>query len=155
MKVINYILALLGFLFLNFSGLAAGSLWTDPGVNSVWYDTIQKAPWTPPGFIFGLAWTTIMVCFSFFMTKLYFRKESKYNNILMVSWLFNILWNPLFFTIHWLWLSVVVITTLTFIIGKLLHDVRKEGGYGWLLILPYFVWLNIAVSLNLFVALMN
>jgi tryptophan-rich sensory protein len=143
------------FLVLNFTGLAMGSLWTDPGVNSDWYDMIVKAPWTPPGYVFGIAWTSIMVFLSFFMVNLYERGDSKYNRLLLLSWVLNIAWNPLFFGLKWVWISSVVILSLTALLGFLIHKSRKEYKSMWVLLLPYFIWLNIASSLNLFVAIMN
>jgi tryptophan-rich sensory protein len=154
-KHLNYILTIIGFTLLNFTGLALGSLWTDSGVNSDWYTNIIKAPWTPPGFVFGLAWTTIMIFFSVFMANLYERRDSKYTQLLFISWILNISWNPLFFTLNWVWLSSVVILLLTILLGYLIHQSRKEYKWMWLLLVPYFLWLNIATSLNLFVAIMN
>ncbi len=154
-KIINYSLVLLFFLLVNFSGLALGSLWTDPGVNSEWYQNIIKAPWTPPGFVFGLSWTLIMICFSIFMTNLCERNDGSYNPIILFSWFLNIIWNPLFFYLHWTWISAGVIILLTLVIGFLIHENRKQYKYLWLLLLPYFIWLNIATSLNLFTALVN
>jgi translocator protein len=154
-KHLNYILTIIGFTLLNFTGLALGSLWTDSGVNSDWYTNIIKAPWTPPGFVFGLAWTTIMIFFSVFMANLYERRDSKYTQLLFISWILNISWNPLFFTLNWVWLSSVVIVLLTILLGYLIHQSRKEYKWMWLLLVPYFLWLNIATSLNLFVAIMN
>lgn len=154
-KIINYSLSLLFFILLNFTGLAIGALWTEPGVTSEWYQNIIKAPWTPPGFVFGLSWTIIMICLSIFMTNLYERNDGSYNKLLLLSWGLNILWNPLFFHLHLTWISALVITSLTFVIGYLIHQNRKRYKYMWLLLLPYFVWLNIATSLNLFTSIMN
>jgi benzodiazapine receptor len=154
-KIINYSLVLLFFLLVNFSGLALGSLWTDPGVNSEWYQNIIKAPWTPPGFVFGFSWTLIMICFSIFKTNLYEKNDGSYNPIILLSWFLNIIWNPLFFYLHWTWVSACVIILLTLVLGFLIHENRKRYKYQWLLLLPYFIWLNIATSLNLFTALVN
>ena len=154
-KQFDYFFTLLGFLFLNFSGLALGSIWTDPGVSSDWYNSVNQAPWTPPGWVFGFSWTTIMVCFSIYMSNLYFRKEGRYNLIILSSWVLNILWNPLFFHLHFVWLSSIVIILLTAVLGFLIHVSRVDGVKSWWLLLPYFIWLNIATSLNLYVALMN
>jgi benzodiazapine receptor len=55
------------FLVINFAALTLGGLATSSAVNGEWYLSINKAPWTPPGWAFGAAWTTIMVCFSIFM----------------------------------------------------------------------------------------
>jgi tryptophan-rich sensory protein len=154
-KFINYSLVLLFFILVNFSGLALGSLWTDPGVNSEWYQNIIKAPWTPPGFVFGVTWTFIMICFSIFMTNLYERNDGTYNPIILTSWVLNIVWNPLFFYLHWTWVSAIVIILLTVVLGYLIHQNRKRYKYMWLLLLPYFIWLNVATSLNLFTAIVN
>ncbi len=154
-KYIDYSLVLLFFLLTNFTGLAIGSLWTDPGVTSDWYQNIIKAPWTPPGIVFGLSWTLIMICFSIFMTNLYERNDGTFNSIILISWFLNIIWNPLFFYLNWVWISAAVIVTLTVVIGFLIHQTRKKYKYSWILLLPYFIWLNIASSLNLFISLIN
>ena len=43
------------FFVLNFAALALGGLFTGSGVTSDWYTKANQAPWTPPGFVFGLA----------------------------------------------------------------------------------------------------
>jgi benzodiazapine receptor len=154
-KQLDYFFNLLGFLFLNFTGLAIGALWTDPGVISDWYSTIDKAPWTPPGLVFGLSWTTIMICFSVYMTNLFTNKNGRYNWLILLSWTLNILWNPLFFHFNFQWISSIVIILLTLVLGLLTHVSRVDGVRSWWLLLPYFIWLNIATSLNLYVAIMN
>ena len=55
------------FLVINFAALAVGGIFTGKGVVSEWYLSLSKAPWTPPGWVFGAAWTTIMVCFAIYM----------------------------------------------------------------------------------------
>src|SRR5262245_23334145 len=35
-----------------------GRLWTDTATGS-WYDQLDKPPWTPPGALFGIAWTVL------------------------------------------------------------------------------------------------
>ena len=73
----KYFLTLIVFLTLNFGGLVIGQVWTGSGVTSEWYTTINQAPWTPPGFVFGLAWTTIAITFSFLMTSSYLKNSTK------------------------------------------------------------------------------
>jgi tryptophan-rich sensory protein len=51
------------FFILNFAALAVGGLFTGSGVSSEWYQNLDKAPWTPPGWVFGAAWPFIMICF--------------------------------------------------------------------------------------------
>ena len=62
----KYITTLIVFLTINFGGLAIGQVWTGDGVTSNWYTSLNQAPWTPPGWVFGLAWTTIAITFSIY-----------------------------------------------------------------------------------------
>ena len=55
------------FFALNFGALALGGIFTSKGVSSDWYIGISNAHWTPLGWVFGAAWTTIMIYFSIYM----------------------------------------------------------------------------------------
>jgi len=145
------------FLILNFAGLAIGSLFTSNGVGSEWYSNLNKAPWTPPGWVFGAAWTTIMICFSFYMADLW---QSSFNKTLLtrlfiLSWILNVLWNPVFFKFHQPYPGLLVIVCLTFLIGYFLIHYFPQTKFKSLLVLPYFIWLLIATSLNAYICLMN
>ena len=87
------------FLFLNFLGLAIGTSFTGNGVSSVWYQNLAKAPWTPPGWVFGAAWSSIMICFAIFMAYLTFKNSSpkKVYVLYVIQWVLNVAWNPAFF----------------------------------------------------------
>ena len=65
------LLLFLMFSVINFGGLAFGSWLMDNGPLSDWYTNLNQAPWTPPGWIFGVAWTIIMLCFSVYLSKLF------------------------------------------------------------------------------------
>ena len=73
----KYIITLIGFLIINFGGLAIGQVWTGDGVTSEWYTSLNQAPWTPPGWVFGLAWTSIAITFSLLMTSSYLNNNIK------------------------------------------------------------------------------
>ena len=40
------------------------------GASSNWYENLNKAPWTPKGWVFGFAWTFLMTCFAIYLAKL-------------------------------------------------------------------------------------
>ena len=52
------------FAFTNFSALFLGSLLMGQGASSSWYIKLNRAYWEPEGWVFGVAWVTIMICFS-------------------------------------------------------------------------------------------
>ena len=72
------------FLILNFTALAFGGLFTSKGVPSEWYLTLLKAPWTPPGWVFGFAWSLIMICYAFYMGFLYSTNPKKTKIIIFI-----------------------------------------------------------------------
>ena len=88
----KHIIPFILYFIFNFSCLAIGGLVTRPGVESLWYNTISKAPWTPPGFVFGLAWGTIGLTFAMVGSFLY-RKDKFLNILYFISWMLNVLWN--------------------------------------------------------------
>ena len=145
------------FLILNFGALALGGLFTNNGVNSEWYANLNKAPWTPLGWVFGFAWTTIMICFSIYMAKAYTITADKNSLIALfvVQWILNVVWNPLFFHYHLVSLSLFTIIALTSVVGFMLFYYRSQMNLASLLLLPYFLWLLIAASLNGYVVFKN
>ena len=90
---------LLLFLLINFAALGIGGLFTGDGVSSEWYANLNKAPWTPPGWVFGFAWTTIMLCYAVYMALLWPSTDDKVFLVSLFSaqFLLNVLWNPVFF----------------------------------------------------------
>ena len=150
------ILRILLFLIINFSGLFIGGLFTGEGVPSDWYQNLNKAPWTPPGWVFGAAWTTIMICFSVYMAILW--KKITLKNLLylyIAEFILNVIWNPLFFHFKWINVALLSISLLTILIIYMAVSLRVEMRYKTLLIFPYLIWLIIATSLNGYIVLYN
>ena len=145
------------FLALNFGALALGGIFAGQGAVSDWYDGLQKAPWTPPGWVFGFAWTTIMICFSIFMSMAWEKINNKRKFVLLFSiqWILNVGWNPSFFYYHNVLLGLIIICSLTLLIAYLLVDYYKKLGSLTFFLLPYLIWLCIATSLNGYILVMN
>ena len=150
---------LIAFFILNFSALAIGGLFTKDAVVSDWYLSANKAPWTPPGWFFGFAWTSIMICFSFFMANKYNQPNVNKKRLLVlfgIQWLLNILWNPIFFHYHYILLALIVIMLLlACLLLFLVKEIKLKAKSNILLLLPYAIWLFIATSLNAYFLLLN
>jgi translocator protein len=147
------------FFVLNFSALGIGSLLIgNPGSND-WYQQLNKAPWTPPGWVFGFAWTSIMLCFSFYMytmdQKLPDEKRLVFYSMFAIQWVLNVLWNPVFFSYHMVVSGLIVILLLTLLLLWFTWLGFKTSFPAGLLALPYAVWLFIATSLNAYIYLKN
>jgi len=151
----KYIIPFILLILFNFSCLALGGIVTKPGTHSDWYLNLIKAPWTPPGIVFGLAWFTIGVTFAFLGSYL-FRKDKFLFTLYIFSWILNTLWNPLFFMLHWTILAGIDIALLWGVITTILYYTKTQ--YGWkpaIFALPYFIWLVIATSLNWYIVFAN
>ncbi len=153
MKLGKYIVI---FLIINFGALAIGSWFMGDGSQSSWYQNLNKAPWTPPGWFFGVAWTFIMVCFSIYMAYLYKAiPNSKLKILFLIQFVLNVAWNYIFFDQKFIIIALLCIFLLTMVVGKFLYDYKNELKTKNLLILPYFVWLCIATSLNAYILIYN
>tara|TARA_B110001469_G_scaffold38289_1_gene38158 strand:+ start:1241 stop:1702 length:462 start_codon:yes stop_codon:yes gene_type:complete len=144
------------FLLINFGGLAIGSWLMDGGATSLWYTTLNQAPWTPPGIVFGIAWTTIMVLFSIYLGILFQDENTKKNKILYgIQIILNVSWNFLFFNQHLVLLALINILFLTAIVFYFFFKGSKKTTKIKYLLLPYMIWLCIATSLNLYILIHN
>ena len=144
------------FLVLNFGALAIGAWLMNSGPSSNWYMDLAKAPWTPPGWVFGAAWTSIMLCFSFYMAILVGKRNTAVVwGLFFIQWILNVSWNFIFFNKHAIFLGELILILLTTIVAYLMHTYRKELRYLNILILPYFLWLLVANSLNIYTLLYN
>ena len=144
------------FFLLNFGALAIGGWMMGEGPTSDWYQNAQQAPWTPPGWVFGAAWTFIMLCYTFYMGIAWHRiKKSKIAPVFAAQWILNVSWNPVFFYFHDTEMGLLLISALTLLLWIKLFVFRKSMGAWNLLLLPYNIWLSIATSLNLYFLLYN
>lgn len=151
------LIRLIVFLIINFGALGIAGSFTSKGVPSIWYQGLNKAPWTPPGWVFGAAWTFIMLCFTVYMAYAWEKIEDKkiLVTLFVAQWILNVLWSPVFFHFKETILGLVVISLLTIVVGMFLIGYWNKMRIKSLLVLPYFMWLLIATSLNGYVVFCN
>lgn len=151
------LLKIIIFLVINFAALGLGSYFTSAAVTAEWYQNLNKAPWTPPGWFFGFAWTTIMICFAVFMAYAWQLNENR--NLLIVlfvlQWILNVSWNPVFFKFHQVAFGLFIIVLLTVLMGYFFFAYLPQLKVKTLLVLPYFIWLLVATTLNAYILVKN
>ena len=126
------------------------------GPQTDWYLFLNKAPWTPPGWFFGFAWSTIMLCFSIYLVPFLNENQTREKYIFyVIQIVLNVIWNYVFFNLQNILLGLVVIISLTFLIFYFFFCFKKElKNYSYLLT-PYMLWLCVATSLNLYILIYN
>lgn len=144
------------FLFINFSALGIGSWLMNNGPRTEWYLGLNQAPWSPPGWVFGVAWSSIMILFSVYMTYLVQVDRSKKVILLFsIQFVLNVIWNYIFFNQHLIGLglmNIIILTLLMFYFLMAFKNVLKNKRF---YVLPYCIWLILATSLNFYIVLYN
>ena len=115
-----------------------------------WYEQLDRPPWTPPNWLFPVAWTTLYVAMSSAAALV---APLEGSGLGMALWglqiALNTLWSPIFFGLRRLRGGMVVVVALWVAVGAtMLEFWRLEPLAGWLF-LPYLVWCTVAAALNL------
>ncbi|MGB2232246.1 MAG: TspO/MBR family protein [Flavobacteriaceae bacterium] len=144
------------FIVLNFGALSLGSYLMNNGPRSEWYAALDKAPWNPPGWLFGVAWFSIMACFALYLSWAYPKVNRKLFLLLFIpQWILNVSWNYVFFNQQLINGGIIVLLLLTAIVYVTLFAFYKPLKMKSLLIVPYCLWLVLACSLNIYIAVYN
>ncbi|SDS14926.1 TspO and MBR related proteins [Formosa sp. Hel1_31_208] len=144
------------FLIINFGALGIGTWLMADGAMDSWYQGLEKAPWTPEGWVFGSAWTTVMLCFSAYMGFLYLKRPThKVLKLFIVQFVLNISWNFVFFNQHFISAGLINLVLLLIIVTAFFTTYVQDLKGKSILILPYLAWLCIATSLNLYIYMYN
>jgi len=157
---------LLGLLvFLAASALVAGlgGLATATNVNG-WYATADKAPWSPPNWVFGPVWTLLYTAMAVAAWLVWRRRTEGTRPALTayaVQLVLNLLWTPVFFGLYpvlgtsALWIAFGIIVALSAAVAVTILYFGPISRTAGLLLLPYLSWIVFAASLNLWAALHN
>ncbi len=136
-----------------------GSLFTVPNINS-WYINLSKPLLSPPNWVFGPVWITLYLLMGISLFIIWnkglndtFRKNAFY--LFIIQLVFNSLWSIVFFGMHQLLLSVVVIIMLWLLIFINIVHFGKISKTAGLLLIPYLLWVSFATYLNISIYLLN
>lgn len=129
--------------------LTAGS--TGPGS---WYDGLNKPPGTPPNFVFGIVWSVLYALMGISLALVWHfhgfkdRRGRRALGFFLFQLMFNLLWTPLFFNMHWMAAAFVDIVLLWFAVDAAIFIFsRVHKPAAWLLV-PYWLWVTYAAYLN-------
>ena len=145
---------LLFFIFLAacFAAGATGALFP-PGE---WYKGLKKPSWTPPDWIFPVAWTILYLCMSYSAGLV---AQEPDGGIGLAFWALqiaiNTLWTPVFFGLRRIKLGFYVISVLWIAVAATMISFFMTNPLaGWLFV-PYLLWVSVAGALNLAVLQLN
>jgi len=152
-------LFLAGSLVLVLAVATAGGL-ASAGALRDWYDGLDKAPWNPPGSVFGPAWTVLyalMAVAAWLVARGGLHEDGVRTALALyvIQLALNLAWSLLFFAARspgWALVDIVVLDVLVAI--TIVAFWRIDAVAGWLLV-PYLAWILFASSLNAWIVVRN
>lgn len=148
----KHYLSLIFFLLVVFV-IELGGQWLTATSVTDWYLTLKKPSWTPPSWLFGPVWTLLYILIAISGWLIYTKVERSHKKTLAlivyaIQLFFNLIWSYFFFFLKSPSLALIDISLLAILILiNILLFLRLYRSAGVLLI-PYFIWVLYAASLN-------
>ena len=137
-------------------GLTA-AFFTSSGV-STWYTTIEKPAFTPPGWVFGPAWTLLYLLMGIALYLVWQKGFEKTKPALLafgVQLVLNGFWSVIFFKLQaplYAFIELVVLWSTILLTTAKFYKFSKKAAY---LLVPYIAWVSFAGVLNFTIVMLN
>jgi len=135
------------------------SIFTRPEIPT-WYAGLAKPSWTPPPFVFPIAWTALYILMAVALWRLWDRTAPSPARSSAIAWFMiqlalNGIWSPVFFSWHGIRTALAIIVALLIaIILTMIATSRADKAAMWLLV-PYLAWVAYATTVNAGVVALN
>ncbi len=124
------------------------------------YGGLNKAPLSPPGWVFPVVWTVLYLLMGYASYRIYISEapQAQKNSALRLygaQLAVNFLWPLLFFGLEWRLLAFWVILLLWVLIYFTIKRFGRIDALAADLLLPYILWVTFATYLNLGAYILN
>jgi tryptophan-rich sensory protein len=121
---------------------------------------LQKPSFSPPNFVFAPVWVTLFILMSISLYLVWNKglknKEVRISiSIFAIQLVLNILWSLLFFGLQNPFYGLIDIIALWVAILITIMRFYKVDRRAGLLLLPYILWVSLAMILNYYVFILN
>ncbi|MEM7177820.1 MAG: TspO/MBR family protein [Pseudomonadota bacterium] len=121
-----------------------------------WYLTLNRPSWTPPNWVFPVAWTSLYLAMSAAAAIV---APIEGSGLGMALWglqiALNTLWSPIFFGLRRFGAAIIVVVVLWLAVGATMLAFFQLSALAGLLFVPYLLWCTIAAALNIAMWRMN
>jgi tryptophan-rich sensory protein len=121
-----------------------------------WYRDLEKPSWTPPDWLFPVAWSLLYLCMAAAAARAAVLPAS---SLALALWAlqiaFNTLWTPIFFGLQRIKGGLIVLTALWLSVAACMIALFQLDTVAGLLFVPYLIWVSIAGALNIQVMRLN
>jgi tryptophan-rich sensory protein len=121
-----------------------------------WYEALRKPAWTPPNWLFPVAWMTLYLLMSAAAARAALVEGAALGLALWsVQIAFNTLWTPVFFGLKRMRLSLFPMAGLWLSVAATCVVFFTLDLWAGLMFLPYVAWVTVAAALNLALVRLN
>lgn len=136
-----------------------GSIFTRPEIPT-WYAGLAKPSWTPPPFVFPIAWTTLYIMMAVAFWRLWDRvasSDARRRAIIFfaIQLVLNAIWSPVFFGWHGTRTGLAIIILMAVFIAATIVSAVKIDRLVAVLLVPYLCWVLYASTINSGVVALN
>ncbi len=114
-----------------------------------WYEELEKPDWTPPNWLFPVAWTTLYLLMSLAGARVAATPDPAYA---LAFWALqialNTLWTPIFFGLRRMKMALFVIVAMWIAVAGCLITHWQADWIAGLMFVPYLMWVTTAGALN-------
>ncbi len=141
-----------------FLGFLSGKL-ANSGYENRWFLALSRPDIVPPGWVFGVVWTTLYILMGVSLAMILFARGAPGRPVALslfaTQLALNLVWTPLFFAAHQVTLALfLILAILALTIATTFAFARIRKLAAWLLV-PYMVWLSFAAILNYQIDVLN
>lgn len=128
--------------------------------DTAWYRSLDEAPWNPPGWAFGVAWSVLYVMMA--VAAWLVLRQGLGRPVVraglslhLLQLALNLAWTGIFFGAQRPGLALVDLVALTVVVAAMAVAFSRVSLVAAWLQAPYLVWLLFAASLNAWVVAAN
>lgn len=151
------IIALIGFYIPVLCVQTAGALITQRSVHD-WYPALAKSALTPPGFVFGIVWTSLYLCMTVAAWRIWRVQQrllTSAQRVWCLQLLAGLLWSMVFFGMRMTHEGLAVIACVWIFVLLTFRRFLRIDRLAAVLIGPLLLWVSFAAYLNLVIVLRN
>ncbi|GGE14926.1 tryptophan-rich sensory protein [Aureimonas endophytica] len=142
---LRHLLWLACFLVVTLGGGLSIGIANPPGA---WYEALAKPGFTPPNWLFPVAWTILYVLIGIAGWRVFLKGPAVALALWLVQLALNFAWSPTFFGAHRIGAGLLIIALLLgAILAFLFATIRRNRVAAWCF-LPYAAWVAYATLLN-------
>lgn len=121
------------------------------------YNTLEKPPLSPPGFLFGIVWTVLYILMGVSYSILDINEiiDDKVKKIYYLQLVVNLIWPIIFFVLKWRLISCIWIILLLILIIYIIITFYRKNKLSVYLQIPYLLWTAFATYLNIGMYILN